>query len=580
MTENKWIVNDTYVLPDGFSDENAAKHYIAAEHDPCRPHLRRQLIHNESHYWIMLGHHFLEQVEKFMHRSEPFALHERMHNWTLDSHTVRHQEDFRSFASTEGISSATIKSNYAAPTQQSRSMFQVVVVYILSGENLADFSGHKLPHFTRRHSVFQNGPAAIRKWRVFIVQHPHIQAQTTGQKHRTDIAVLTAESSVHQQLDICKPSSHHRKLLLLFSSNGRRRSSGNFVIAPVLRILKHGRLKARLSQTVTLLKTRLLLGVFVDHRMTSGDNHGPQRGLVLDYEQAQLDRQSFLCVITLGSQTGRKSLSDERASIVQNAVEQFQSQSTMASSLITQVSQLTGILRASVHRIMRRHLHLCQYYFTLLQNITEEDKEQRVTFANWLLDNEEIVPNILWSDEANFSVDGIINKHNCVIWSREAPHEYLTHNLYSPHLCVWMGFSSKCLLRPFFFDATVSGDSYLHMLRTHVIPQLKQHKRSSTVFQQDGAPPHYSNQVRAYLREQFFDERVIARGFPNFWPARSPDLTPLDYWYWGMIKTRVYHEHKPKNLVELRARIEEECARVPLNEVKHAVSHFLYTKPP
>ncbi|GAA58123.1 transposable element Tc3 transposase, partial [Clonorchis sinensis] len=239
---------------------------------------------------------------------------------------------------------------------------------------------------------------------------------------------------------------------------------------------------------------------------------------------------------------------------------------------VNKVSQLTGNPRASVHRTMKRHLHLS----TLLQNITEEDKEQLVTFANWLLDNEEIVPSILWSDEASFSVDGIINKHNCEIWSRDALHGYLTHNLHSPHLCVWMGFPSKCLLRPFFFDATVSGDSYLHMLQTHVIPQLKQHNKSSTVFQHDGAPPHYSNQVRTYLREQFSDERVIARGFPNFWPARSPVLTPLDYWFWGMIKARLYHENKPKNLVELRARIEEESAPVTLEEVKHAVSDISY----
>ncbi|GAA54142.1 hypothetical protein CLF_112380 [Clonorchis sinensis] len=112
--------------------------------------------------------------------------------------------------------------------------------------------------------------------------------------------------------------------------------------------------------------------------------------------------------------------------------------------------------------------------------------------------------------------------------------------------------------------------------QTHVIPQLKQNKKSSTVFQQDGAPPHYSNQVRTYLREQFSDERVIARGFPNFWPVRSPDLTPLDYWFGGMVKARVYHENKPKNLVELRARIEEEFARVTLEEVTHAVSHIAY----
>ncbi|GAA55204.1 hypothetical protein CLF_107175 [Clonorchis sinensis] len=53
---------------------------------------------------------------------------------------------------------------------------------------------------------------------------------------------------------------------------------------------------------------------------------------------------------------GRKSLSDEREPIVQNAVEQLQSQITMASSSITQVAQLTGIPRASMHRIMRRML--------------------------------------------------------------------------------------------------------------------------------------------------------------------------------------------------------------------------------
>ncbi|GAA51539.1 hypothetical protein CLF_106351 [Clonorchis sinensis] len=65
----------------------------------------------------------------------------------------------------------------------------------------------------------------------------------------------------------------------------------------------------------------------------------------------------------------------------------------------------------------------------------------------------------------------------------------------------------------FAYDVHIERD----IERTHVIPQLKQHKKSSTVFHQDGSPPHYSTQVRTYLREQFSDERVIARGFPNFW---------------------------------------------------------------
>ncbi|KER24374.1 hypothetical protein T265_07932 [Opisthorchis viverrini] len=113
------------------------------------------------------------------------------------------------------------------------------------------------------------------------------------------------------------------------------------------------------------------------------------------------------------------------------------------------------------------------------------------------------------------------------------------------------------------------------MLQMHVISQLEQHKKSSTVFQQTGAPLHYSNQVRNYLRDRFSDERVIACGFSNLWPARSPDLTPLDCWFWGMIKAHVHHEKKPKNLLELRAIIEEECARGTPEEVKHVVSHLI-----
>ncbi|GAA49323.1 hypothetical protein CLF_102867 [Clonorchis sinensis] len=262
---------------------------------------------------------------------------------------------------------------------------------------------------------------------------------------------------------------------------------------------------------------------------------------------------------------GRKSVSDERAPIAQNAVEQLQSQSIMASSSITQVSQLTGTPNASVHRIMRRHLHLYPYHFTLLQNITEEDKEQRVTFANWLLDNEEIVPKILSSDEANFPVDGIINKHNCVIWSRElltSTSPIISIPLIS--VCGWDSpksvscVSFSLMLR---FPATITSVCCRRMLSRNS-SSTRSHRPSF-------------NKMRTYLREQFSDEGVIARGFPNIWPARLPDLTPLDYWFWGMIKARVYHENKPKNLVELSARIEEECARVTLEEVKHAVSHLI-----
>lgn len=37
-----------------------------------------------------------------------------------------------------------------------------------------------------------------------------------------------------------------------------------------------------------------------------------------------------------------------------------------------------------------------------------------------------------------------------------------------------------------------------------------------------------------------FPNKWIERGGPVPWPARSPDLTPLDFYLWGQLKTLVY----------------------------------------
>lgn len=63
-------------------------------------------------------------------------------------------------------------------------------------------------------------------------------------------------------------------------------------------------------------------------------------------------------------------------------------------------------------------------------------------------------------------------------------------------------------------------------------------------FQQDSAPPHFGVNVREYLNIEFAN-RHIGRGGPVLWPSRAPDLTPLDYYLWGLIKSLVY-SNKPR----------------------------------
>jgi len=58
-------------------------------------------------------------------------------------------------------------------------------------------------------------------------------------------------------------------------------------------------------------------------------------------------------------------------------------------------------------------------------------------------------------------------------------------------------------------------------------------------YQHDGAPPHNGHLVNATLTEMFSDQYIANNG-PFLWPPRSPDLTPLDFYFWGYIGNRVY----------------------------------------
>lgn len=66
-------------------------------------------------------------------------------------------------------------------------------------------------------------------------------------------------------------------------------------------------------------------------------------------------------------------------------------------------------------------------------------------------------------------------------------------------------------------------------------------ERQTAWYQQDGATPH-STRVVGDLLELMFEGRWLANKGPYRWPARSPDLTVLDFFVWGFIKNIVFME--------------------------------------
>ncbi|GFV89731.1 putative LOC100569746 [Trichonephila clavipes] len=87
------------------------------------------------------------------------------------------------------------------------------------------------------------------------------------------------------------------------------------------------------------------------------------------------------------------------------------------------------------------------------------------------------------------------------------------------------------------------------MITNFFIPELNNHDVQELWFQQDGATCHKAR-ATIYLLKDTFGDRLISRFVPVNWPPRSCDLTPLDYFLWGYVKSLVYAD-KPQTLDHL-----------------------------
>ncbi|GFU75115.1 uncharacterized protein TNCV_2055581 [Trichonephila clavipes] len=137
--------------------------------------------------------------------------------------------------------------------------------------------------------------------------------------------------------------------------------------------------------------------------------------------------------------------------------------------------------------------------------IHQNDHQARRRFVEWAQNEIAVVPDfhkrILFSDEAHFWLNGYVNKQNCRIWSEANPQ-----------------------------------------------------------FQQDGATCHTARATIDLLKDTFGD-RLISRFEPVNWPPRSCDLTPLDYFLWGYVKSLVYAD-KPQTLDHLEDNIRRVIADI------------------
>ena len=59
--------------------------------------------------------------------------------------------------------------------------------------------------------------------------------------------------------------------------------------------------------------------------------------------------------------------------------------------------------------------------------------------------------------------------------------------------------------------------------------------------------------------ESFFQDTIISK--KNLWPPTSPDLTPADFFLWGLLKGKAY-KNTPRTIAQLKDAIRQEIQAV------------------
>ncbi|GFX58982.1 putative transposable element [Trichonephila clavipes] len=149
---------------------------------------------------------------------------------------------------------------------------------------------------------------------------------------------------------------------------------------------------------------------------------------------------------------------------------------------------------------------------------------------------------ILAVDEAHFWLNGYVNKQNFRIWSEGNPQVYVETPLHAEKLTVRCALWAGGIIGPYFFKNDEG------------------HKITELWFQQDDATCHTARATIDLLKDTFGDH-LISRFGPVNWPPRSCDLTPLDYFLWGYVKSLVYAD-KPQTLDHLTDNIRRVIADI------------------
>lgn len=222
----------------------------------------------------------------------------------------------------------------------------------------------------------------------------------------------------------------------------------------------------------------------------------------------------------------------------QRIVNETEGQLRRSTRLVARELKEEGVADISYSTVRRalREEGLHPYKRPHKPKLSDKDKLER---RRWLRHtNNSMWGNVVFSDEKIVWLVRAPNRKNDIVWSSHPafvpPAETVR---FSKRLHVWAGISSRGKTQLAFIEGTLNATKYIEILNEFLLPMTQElFEDEKWSFMQDHAPAHEAKASREWLKENvphFFTREE--------WPARSPDLNPLET-LWANLDEKIKRE--------------------------------------
>ena len=123
-----------------------------------------------------------------------------------------------------------------------------------------------------------------------------------------------------------------------------------------------------------------------------------------------------------------------------------------------EISSQTGLSTRSVGRILKEN-NFDPYVARQVQTFLVHDNESRLSFCTWFLNQPDLIHWTIFSDECLFYLNG--SSCNNYYWAAGNPRIIQeSKSQYDPRVMAWAGIWNTRITGPFFFEGTVTGNSF------------------------------------------------------------------------------------------------------------------------